>query len=96
MDLRGHRRIARHVDDEVHPWILDERAEVGGDGDVEAAGELEAGRPSIGIGHAHDGHGGVTHDHFEEGAPTLPRSHDDDLGHNLLMAAVMTCSWLRS
>ena len=93
MDLRRHQGIAGHVDDEVHPRVLDKRAEIGGHGDIEAPGELEAGRPGVGIGHAHDGHRGIPHDHFEQGAPTLPRSHDDDLGHNLLMAAVMAGSW---
>ena len=76
-----HLGAAGDVDDEVGPRIGHELSQVRGDRDVEAAGELDAGRPRIDIGHAQDGHGGVADEHLEQGSPALARTDDDHFRH---------------
>src|SRR6266849_4127728 len=83
---------ARDVDDEVHRGVSHERPELGGHGDIEAPGQLEAGRPRVEIGAPEDGDGGIADEHLEEGTAPFAGPDDDDFGHGRRPRPVRTAA----
>ncbi len=83
---------SRDVDDEIEAGVLDEPAQVRRDGNVEAARQLEAGRPGVDVGDAENRHGWITGEHLQQGPPALAGADDGDLSHARGGSAVRTAA----